>query len=554
MKIKVVLVKYFDWVILAALAVGLVYALFQTFLVEDSAVRELRDEIDRSIRTTERDMKKPEAEPPETKDHLASLKRRFVQPPVLSTYTKNPFRPGPFIPKEPLQLWKGDPGPAEVVFRDIRIVQIPPYPEENLKVTYSFDAEVGDTVVKIMPRATGDTYVTFLDDQGTVYGMRVYVREKRKLPEPLGPASPYAEGYPTTEDAEGKRQPAKVLIACAPRNPQHASMDYGIATHVVIERKIEGRTDEEYVVVTSAYSEGRMPMLTAEQAVVLRREFGIDETATETDETGVKRTPVRQPPPRGAGFGEAMEATDYERRRLAERDAGTGRGARQDEGGEKMLGLGELLRQGNFTFVDRTVDEGESYVYRVWTVAVSEGVPSTRCREAYQFSGIYVHPMVEFAFTSVSGAGSSVSVVRQRPGGTDTVEETFRITHGQLIGGKIVRKEYLEGAGEGRSRRYRLIDLDFSTGAVLVSGVSGVKEIEYRLRDDWQNNRVLYKIRLRSSPRAVYLTQRNSLRWQEKESDQRGIGDGAAGQDTPGRSRGRTPLRGVPDDMSGRRP
>lgn len=540
MKIKIALVTYFDWVILAVLGIGLIYALFQAFVVEDRTVRDLRGEIDLSIRKIETGMRKLEADPPKTGDHLAALKRRFVQPPVLSAYTKNPFLPGPFVQFPPVQLWKGQEKPKEIVFKNIRIANVLPYPEVNLTIKLAYDLEVGDSVVTIAPRAASDSYVQFRDDQGIRYGMRVKVREKQKMPEPFDPLSPFVAGYSATEDAAGKRQAAKALIACAPYNSPHRGVDYGITTHVVIERKIEGRPDADFVVVTSAFAEGRMPVLTAAQAVALRAEFKIDKTEADADGEN-KRLPERSPTPGRRMGGEAMEAEDYDRRNLREsrslRDNQQGTDA--GETGGQVLSLDELLRQGNFAFVDKTVDEGESYVYRIWTVAVSEDVSATRSQTAYQFPAIYIRPMVEFTFSSVSSFGCTARVIRQRPGESDTVEETFRLTHGQLIGGKIERKEY-ESSSEGRGRRYRVVEIDFSTNAVLVGGVSGVKRIEYTLRDDWRNDKIIYRVRQLSNPQAIYLTPRNSLRWQERETSQSTTDEGRTMPDvrTPRRGRG----------------
>jgi len=558
MKIKIILVKYFDWAIFAVLGIGLIYALYLAFLVEDRQVREVRQDIETAVSRIRQKMRDTGATPPEVKDHLAALKRRYEAPPVLSSYSVNPFKPPAVRVREPLQLYKGQ--EVEVPFKDIRIVDIERYDAVNLDVKFEYDAEAGDSVVKIKARARSDTHVRLRDDQDVIYVLRVIVREEKPPLEPFPPLWSTAIAFRATEDEEGRRTPAKVLVGCLGYNPEQYESEYGITTHVIIERKLTDAPDEDYVPVTSSYPNNLLPALTREQALKLREEFLLPE---ETEEIGEPTSgarglmqPIRRPV--GAGPMEPMAADVYDKQmieRLQPRERG-GREERAGGFGRETFGLSELLREGSFVLVDRTVDEGESYIYRIWTVAVSEGVAPTKCKESDSPEPVYIPAMVEFGFTTVSSMGCTVLAAREMPGGAELLTQTFRPTRGQLIGGPTKIRVYAQGQDVGGRRRYRMVTVDFSTGAVLVTGLTRLKRVEYRIREDWRNETIDYRVRLRPEPRAVYLTRQNSLVWKVRsESGRRGTGTLEVGPERrrgiPGIRGRRLPGGGVPERLPG---
>jgi len=489
------------------------------FLVEDRQVRQVRQDIETAVRQIRAKMRDTEAEAPKVKDHLGALKRRYEEPPVLSSYSMNPFKPPSVRVREPLQLYKGQ--KVEVPFKDIRIVEIVRYEPVNLDVKFDYDPEVGDSLVKIEARARSDAHVRLRDDQDVLYVLRVIVREEKPPLEPFPPLWSAAMAFRATEDEQGQRTPAKVLIGCLAYNPEQYESEYGITTHIIIERKLVDAPDEDYVAVTSSYPENILPALTIEQALKLRKEFFLfDETEETSDSTGMGGLiqPIRRPT--GGGSAEPMAADVYDRQMIERLQPAEGsrRGGRMGAvgGAQQGIGLGELLRDGGFAFVDRTVDEGESYVYRIWTVAVSEGVSPTKCKESDAPVAVYIPAMVEFDFATVSSMGCTIETVRQMPGGANLLNHTFRVTRGQLIGGPIKVKEYAGGQRGGVGQRYRWVPVDFSTNAGLVTGLTRLRLVEYRLRDDWKNEKIEYRVRLRPEPRAVYLTRQNSLLWEAK--------------------------------------
>ena len=513
MNIKIILVKYFDWVILVILGALLLYAMFQAFLVEDTTVAKLSDDIERAKDQVELGMREEKAEPVEVPDYLGRLKNRYERLPVMSPYTVNPFKLRTVIPGDPILLAKGQ--TKVIIFKGIRIVQVMPYNKVYLDVAVEYDPEITNTVAKIHARAKSDSFVKLRDDRDTIYVRRVIIREKPPLPEPRPLIGTVVQTYRPEEDTAGKRQPAKVFLAGAPDNPETPQPGWGLTTHVEISRKPAGASDEDYVLIT----DGPLAPLTAEKVRELRLEFLAEGAAEDADEArGESRDRTRQPRVSPGRSMEAPEAEDWEADvRRARRTKAKSR-EREDREQVGPLSLDALLRAKNFAFVDRTVDDGESYTYKIVTVAKGEGVPLKRCSLPYITpTPVEVPSLVEFDLTRVSAGSAGFQVTRPRPDTGQMISKDFRIEVGMGIGVPIRIKEKRAALDRRLGSKYKFTDVDFSTNCVFVIGLPGIKRVEYsRISYDKKTDGIKYRLRLRPAARAAYLTARGSLRWKLK--------------------------------------
>jgi len=502
MKPKILAVKYFDYAILAVLGVLLIYGLIQAFVVREKKVAEIRDEIDSLVAKIRREMQEETAPPIPVPDHLKQLEARYQHMPVISAYAVNPFKPRKIVRGEDIYLAEGQ--TKTIRFKGIRIDKVdaanPNYFTLNGP---NYDPETDTTTVEVVAKSASDSYLRLRDALDTVYAHRVVVRREPELPPPRPPLAVAVQTYPPTEEPGGYRTRPKVVIAVVPDNPETPRKDYGFTNRIQVYRKPFGAADIDYILV----SDKLVPPLTAETAGELRRALRMDEyygAERRGAEVGAGR---RAYGPMGPEAAEPIPFEEWSRQQRTTPTAG-----REPAAQVMVYSLDQAIVEKNFAFVDDTVDEGETYVYKIVTVAYAPPAPIKECPVPYVIeSPVYVPSLVEFAITGISAAGATCDVTRPHPETLQSITQRFRVSNGMLIGAPVqLREEILDGRP---GPKYKMTLADFSTDCVLVTCLGGMRQIEYKIAWDRKEQKYTYRVGLRADPRAVYLTPRGFLRW-----------------------------------------
>ncbi len=528
MKPKIAIVKYFDWVIVAVLALLLLNTLYQTFLTQDTEITELRDSINRYVDTIEAGMQRTEAPPIEVPDHLAHLRNRFERLPVISAYRTNPFVV-PVVVHPPLQIARGE--AMTLRHEGTQIVEVVSYQQSLIRVDWEYDYEEDLTTVTVEGVAVGDSYLRLRDVTDVVHVRRVIVQEEATLPPPRPPLAALVRGYRPWEDADGRRYPGKVLVAFVPDNPDTPTADWGFTTGAQIWRKLAGAPDIDYTLLT----EEPIQPITVEQAAELREEylpFGYagEDTFEDRFRYGGADEDVRQPtvggeptvpPPAEEFLRERLRAEEYRAEDEYEyefnRDRERPSTDRRTRIREVEITLDLVLRAKSFVFEDTGVNAGESYVYRIVTTAQGPKRDLVLTDNPYETDTVEVPSLVEFAVKTVSESAAGVVVVRPKPGTEELVREEFRVETGMPIGGPVEIREPNPALEFGPGPRFIVTLVDFSTGSTFVTGVSRIRRVGYwPLRYDERNQQYVYRVRLSSDPKAMYITSTGSLRWKSK--------------------------------------
>jgi len=514
MKPKIAVVKYFDYAILGLLAVLLLYSLYVAFLVKDTKIAEVRDEIDSLVTKIHREMQRETAEPIPVPDHLKRLQARYQHMPVISSYAVNPFKPRKVVRGEDIYLAEGQ--SKTIRYEGVRIDKVDvANPNYFTLKGPDYDPETDTTVVEVVAKAESDSYLRLRDSMDTVYAHRVVVRREPELPPPRPPLAVAVQTYPPTEEPGGYRTRPKVVIGVVPDNPETPSKDYGFTTRIRVFRKPYGAADIDYIQV----SDKLVPPLTAETATQLRKslymdvEYGVPGPESEV---GAGRRPYSPAPLEPA---EPMPYEEWSRERQpAEAAPRTGADV-------QVYALEQVLVEKNFAFVDDAVDEGETYVYKIVTVAYAPPAPPRECPFPYVVENpVYVPSLVEFIVTSISASGATFEVTRPHPETGQLVTQRFRVSNGMLIGTPVLLREETQLLDGVPGPRYKITRADFGTDCVLVAGLSGIRKVEYRIGWDRKKQKYTYRVTLRSDPKAVYLTPQGFLRWRAREEMPGGMG------------------------------
>lgn len=504
MKIKLILAKYLDWAILAVLGVWLLYAIFQAFVVEDRSLQELKGDIRRLVKVCDDELKNPTADPIPVPKHRDELEKRFERLPVMSSFTHNPFAPRKVIPWPPFQMVKGD--TKDLLAKDIQIVEILPYDKAILGISSEYDPDKSSSMVKILATNSGDTTFKLRDITDTIYVCRVIVTKTKELPPPDRPLSTRVLACKAIEVGTVRKE-ARVLIAFLPDNPGLDEPGRGITNRAEILRKRFGAADSEYANLTP----NMIDPLTPAQAVALRKEWlGADIMKVGEEASERARAPVvPRHRPRTYEPQEPEAADEWIRKQQARTERS--RPTQREPAQAHSLDL--LLRAKSFAYVDTTVDEGESYVYKVVTIAYDPKRPPKRCAEPYVTPRpIEIPSLVEFVPLNISLLTTGFQVSRPRPDTHQTITQKFRVDNGMLIGMPIEIRERRVDKTPGP--KYNYVNVDFSTNCVLVIGLGGVRRMEYRpVGYDHRKKRLKYYVIPRRDEQAVYLTRQGSLRW-----------------------------------------
>ena len=488
MNIKILIVRFFDWVILAALALLALYGLYSAFLVKDKTVDELGSRIQRAVRTIEREVDSEDVPAVDVQDQYTSLRNRYERLPVISAYVVNPFKPTTVVPGEDLLLGKDQ--IKTIRYKSIRIVEAMAYNKANLDIAFDYDPNKDESVVKITAKAKSNTTFKLRDEQDTLYVRRVIVADVAKLPPPQPPFGVVIEAYVAQEEAGGKRKPAKVLIAFMPDNPETVTPELGITTHAEIWRKPAGAPDMEYALL----NDKPLPQLSQEAAQALRQEF-LQTDAGERGAGAMDGADLRMPTnrsrpaaPMGVEEAEAFVTRDSRR--------GTGR-----DTGAISANPSTVLLAKNFAYVDRAVDDGESYVYKIVTLSQGEGLEAKRAEVPYVTpTPVEVPSLVSFIANTVSASGATFVVTRPRPDTGQDISERFRTERGMSIGNMVQLKERNEGLDRMPGPRYKFTDVDFSTNCVFIGGITRIKSFTYKLGWDKRARTFTYDLKQSTEP------------------------------------------------------
>ena len=505
MKPKIILVKHFDHAILAGLAILLLVTLYTSFLSKEEKIAKITEDIDRYDSIIKRAMLREEGPTEPPRDYFAELRARLEHPALLSPYAHNPFFPEPDIimTKTPLLLPVGQ--SREYVLQRTRLTDILQTDKTVIDVRFEYydDPELEErfSKVTIIPlpleqaRPSREVKLRLGDDADRTYYWRIFVQETTVSPPPNSPVN-VAFMPEAPHEADGVRtRPARVLITFWSDDPETPSQYVGITTGARISRKLADAPDVDYVRLNEI---PLVPPATQEQVDEIARRFY---------------------PPQAAP-GEGAETPGYDTGRgaggvIVPRAAPT-IGPRGREGARMTEQTGEIaLQLGAYIFLDETVDENESYVYKIETVSAAEDAPAVECDHPFVTPvPIIVPSLVDFAVLSISATSATVVVTRPDPESGGAISWEFRLVPGMKIGGLVTIKRTREELAISPGHLYKHVD--FSTDNVLVDMLPTQRQLIYIVDLDPKTGRFVYKVKTVRDPRILYLTPRGALRLREK--------------------------------------
>jgi hypothetical protein len=287
-----------------------------------------------------------------------------------------------------------------------------------------------------------------------------------------------------------------VLISFMPNDPREPSRTVGFSNNAAVCRKPAGASDAEYVRLDDPHQP--LAPLNRDQIHEMMLKFQGPEAAAGQPAPAAPNAPTGRGP-LGLPVPEAVKEIPSPRPGGAER-----------AGGEPA--------PGSFVFLDQTVDDGESYVYKIYTLSTALDVEPVPCKDPYVSAPIFVPSLVEFTVRAIAGDRAAVRIIRRDP---DTGEwlapQDFTVGVGMKIGGMVTLK--LPQLPEMPPKTK---DVDFSTGCLLVNTLPLFPLVEYnKLRLVRVENiyTVVYRARYARDPRILYLTPRGGLHFKSKEKE-----------------------------------
>ena len=339
-------------------------------------------------------------------------------------------------------------------------------------------------------------------DDDLVHLFKISARTVIRPPPPNPPIN-VAEGVRAAVEIRKTIKPAMVLVSFMPDDPQESSRTtVGFSNAAAVYRKSAGASDAEYVRLDDP-DEPLVP-LNRDQIHEIMLKFQIPELAaagpapTEpTAPTTAPTTALASPEPSGPPVPEAV--TEIRPPTLT---------AAQQTGEPDP---------GSFVFLDQTVDDGESYIYKIVTLSKGPDVKPVPCEMPYVSPAVYVPSFVDFTVRTITADGATVRVTRRDPDtGAWLPPQDFPVGIGQKIGGMRTLDFRLRQI-PGVPARTRKQDVDFSTGCVLVNPVPNFHFIDYKLRWGPNYTAVFYQAQDRRDPQILYLTPRGALRLKSKD-------------------------------------
>jgi hypothetical protein len=534
MKPKIAVVKYFDLVILGILALVFLYALAAAFMSEDTLARDAKGEMDRLAKTIKKGIAISEVVAPEPPDNLERLIQRYERIDVKSRLVRNPFV-DPTFPGPTFEVAIGQKLKFEVKHE---IVGNSKFNTSIMKLEYKFDAATGTTTIIVSGLEVGSEELRLDTSDERIMQCSVVIRKTSTLPPPKNPFSAIIVARKPTEekvdDKTWKRKGAKVILVIEPDNLiDRLDRDKNSVTRRFrVYRKAEGAPDTEYIPLTDK----PIKPLTQEQAQPLRIEF-LAATVLAAEEgrrtPRDDRTPVDGDVPRGAD-----EIPETRTRRTA--------GPTRDREAEvatatKEGTLESLLNAGNYVYIDHDVFEGESYVYKLVSVAWALNSKPVECLNPYVGTA-EIPALVEFAFQTAVSTGATFIATRPSPEkdsatgqSKEQLTQTLRgVAPGLSIGG-IIPMRMKKQLAEGRILRYN-IDVDFSTDCVLVAPIPRMREWKYKVGYKRRSDALIYSTRRGFGKRVIYLTPSGHLKMKAigEVEDDRKVDEPEGGEEAEG--------------------
>jgi hypothetical protein len=496
MKIKILIVSFADWLIVAILAVFLCVAAAKSFIFKDTKLDEIKTEIDGYERKIKQAITSADVLPMPKTDYVAALRDRFEHMPVISPYQRNPFLP----PKEiayPLTQLKQK-ASRDIKLPGVRLME-QVSPVEEIAVKFNYNADEDYTKLSITAVHAGECTLRMRDDLEQVFRFPVRIRPVPQLPNPLPPVNvnilgrgPFDRVMP---DKTFRREPAAVLIYFQPDNPSPMPMNVGNTTGAVVYRK---PADSPDTVWRKLHKADWISIATIDQSRAALERFTADRRAR----------PVAAPKPsvRTGGGPVVAEAAP-------EVPVGAPGGA--PEGG---MGAVLSIPVNSYVFLDEDVEEGESYLYKIDTVSTDPDAPPAFCKEPYiSPSAVSIPSLVQMSLLSATPRSARIRLSRLDPEGADTLVEEVNVAPGSRIGGKI-KKKVVTGVDAGGKQQVKEVTVDFSTNCVLVDSAPKVREVAYRLPLTLDRaGRPAFKVVKSEEPRIIYLTPRGYLRMKSKD-------------------------------------
>ena len=375
----------------------------------------------------------------------------------------------------------------------------------------AYDLPTGVSIVTFTPLETGETSIRIQTDEDLVHLFKISVRTLVTPPPPNPPIN-VAVIPSAAVQFRNTFKPAMVLIWFTPTNPEQLSQTVGFSTNAAFYRKPAGASDAEYVRLDDP-DDPPVP-LNREQIHDIMLKFQPPEVpgagSAPTAPTGTTSPAAPAPattvtPPAGAAPPVPEAVTEIRPLTLA--------GAEQTSEPPPDA----------FVFLDQTVDDGESYIYKIVTLSIAADEPDVEpvpCEAPYVTpKPVFLPSVVEFTVRSITSDSAGVRITRRDP---DTGEwlpwQDFTVGIGKRIGGRRTIKLRLPAAMQipGLPTRTKDTDEDFSTGCILVNVLPNFHVVEYKLR--WGPNFTpIYQAKDTRDPQVLYLTPRGALHFKNKE-------------------------------------
>jgi hypothetical protein len=496
MKPKIALAKYLDWVVLAILAAALIVAAVKSFVLKASAEEKLREELTQADQAVRKGMDSTSAKSEPLPDYLGNLRGRLEHPAVIGAYRHNPFLTREDIPYPPLQLRVGV--PRTLRFTGTRFTRVIAGDEKLMSVEISYDLLTGVSTVTFTPLDAGETSIRIQTDEDLVYLFKISARTVVAPPPPNSPID-LAIVPRATIEIHKTLLPAMVLLSFSPDDPREPSRTVGFSNNAAIYRKPANASDAEYVRVDNP-DEPLVP-LNREQIHAIMQQFQIPELSAAGPAPATAPAPAVTSGPAPAAPPVPEAVTEI----------------RPPAPAAAAAAAANEPPAGSFVFLDQTVDDGETYIYKIVTLSTAPDVEPVPCQIPYVSDKVFVPSFVEFVVRSIGLDSIGVRITRRDP---DTLEvlapQDFTVGIGKLIGGmrpiKIPSKRQIPGT----PTRFEEKNVDFSTGCILVNVLPEFRNIEYKLR--WGPNfTAIYQAKETRDPQILYLTPRGALRFKGKE-------------------------------------
>jgi hypothetical protein len=497
MKPKIALATYLDWAVLSVLGLALIFVAIKSFLVKTSEVEKLREDLTQYEQAVQKGINSTSAQPQPLPDYLGELRDRFEHAAVIATYRHNPFLTREDVPYPPLQLRVGV--PRVLRFTGTRFTRVIAGDEKLVRVQIAYDLLTGISTLTFTALDEGATDIRIQTDEDVVHLFKIGARTVAAPPPPNPPIDVTIQPRATVE-IRNTLLPAMVLVSFSPDDPKEPSKTVGYSNMAAIYRKPANASDEEYVRLDNPDEEPLVP-LTRDQIHAIMQQFLIPELP----EGGPAPTTAAAPEVTSSAESTAPPVPEAVTEIRAPTAPATTEAATEPP-------------PNSFVFLDQTVDDGESYIYKIVTLSTAPDVEPVSCQTPFVSEACYVPPFVDFTVRSIGLDTIGVRIVRRDPDtGAWLPPQDFTVGIGKLIGSMRTIKIQIPAPVAGLPPEMGTKDVDFSTGCILVGALPDFRTVEYKLR--WGPNYTpIYQAKEVRASQILYLTPRGALRFKSKEA------------------------------------